>query len=399
MGGKKRRSEAEKPGGSGISRRKFVAGSLFLVGGSSMLVDGETTASFRDSLSASGTVAVDGDPTLNYQIQDESKNNNAEYQIAFQVKWVSNFDRIEVEVENIDNPNISGDTFTRAELEGTISYPRDGGSDGGAMGERYQFTFRVYRQGTNDPIITKQTTDEAGGSGSSSGEFGNTNSPQLDWVLVEDTTKNNNGEYTAYYEVSNLDSFGQVRARFRDTNNSAATNTDLSQDSPTGSLSYNEGGTEGDSFEITIEVENQSGLVVDDVVINDDADGSDPSGYGDPTRPDSPKLESFTLTDTTQNNTTNYTVSYETSNTDRFGGARVTFEDTQKESATEIKTTGSNEPNGTVEYSSGGTEDHRFEVTVEILETRNGTTFAIDSGTLEDTADGGATMKWPEDAN
>jgi|GEM_PF-3443972 len=275
MGGKKRRFDSEKPAGSDISRRKFVAGSLLLVGGSSMLVDGKTTATFRDSLSASGTVAVDGNPTLNYQIQDESKNNNAEYQIVFQVKWVANFDRIEIDVENQDAQHIAGDTFTRSTLEGSISYPGGGNTDGGAAGDSYQFSFRVYEEGLSDPVIAEQTTDTADGSGSGEGDFGDANSPQLESFYVTDETLNNNTNYTVEYEVSNTEEFQEVVITFDDAQNNWADAARTSTSAPTGSVSYSHGGTEGHEYEITVDVKNQNGITVDSGSVVDVANGDD----------------------------------------------------------------------------------------------------------------------------
>lgn len=398
--GQSRDTAGESSGDSHISRRTLIAGGLLTVGGSARLLDSTTVARFRDTETASGTIRVGQTPTLDYRIYDQTKNNNAEFKVAYQVENVDPFDRIEITVDNVPdgqyNPNPGGDaeteSFSRTSPEGTVSTS----SYGGHSGDTFEFIFTVFEQGTASPVIEKTVTDTADGNDTGDGNFGNKNSAEIEWILVEDDTKSNNGNYTVYYELTNLDNnVGLVRGRFQNGNNSWATVSDTSTDTPNGTLSYNEGGTGGDPFDIVVEVENENGLIVDEVTISDVADGNDPAGYGDPGRPDSPTLDSFTLTDTTQNNNTNYSLSYQTSNTARFGGARVRFENTQKASATETKTTGDTKTSGTVTYSAGGTEGDLYEITVIVLENRNGITFPIDSGTLEDVADGGSSKSWP----
>ncbi|QLH84146.1 hypothetical protein [Halosimplex pelagicum] len=402
MNGDEHLEEAERPSGHGtVSRRQVLAGSLLFVGGSSQLVNATTSARFSDTESASGTVRVGRSPTLNYQIVDETKNNNAEYAISYQVENVGNFDRIELYLDN--NPdgqyntdlggNGESESYTRTSTEGTISTQ----SFGGHSGDTFEFIFEVYEVGDSSPVIRKVVTDESGdGSGSEEGEFGNENSTEIEWILVTDDAKNNNGDYAVYYELTKLQNFGQVRVRFVDKDESWGTVTKTSRNTPNGRVDYTEGGTGGHEFDIIVEVLNQNDIVVDDVTISDIADGTDPTSYGNPARTDSPTLDSFTVADDMKNNNADYTVSYQTSNSSRFGGVDVVFRDITK---SKTDTRSNDSPSGTVSFEQGGRGGNQFEITVEVFETREGVTFPIDSGTVEDTADGGGQRSWPQDTN
>ncbi|MFB6074701.1 MAG: hypothetical protein ABEJ89_06785 [Haloarculaceae archaeon] len=385
--------------GSGLSRRTLLAGGLLTLGGAVHLVDGDTLALFTDAGAAGGAVSVDSDPTLNYHLYDRTRNSNAAYDIAYQVEWVAGFDHVEIQVENLDSGYISGDTFSRTTAEGSVSYPRGGGSDGGAGGDTYRFTFRAYKRGQSSPVLQKVVEDQTDGNDTGQGNFGNANSPAVEWIILEDRTDSGGGRYTAYYEVTHPSNASLVRARFADNDaGSWATTTDTSTNTPNGALAYDEGGTDGDQFDVTVAVEDGSGLVVDSTTISDVADGTDPAWYGDPVRSDSPQLDTFTLTDESTGGQARYTVEYTVTTTNRLAGVRIAFRDVDNNWASTTATRGGNSATGTVSYQQGGTGGDRFAVTVEVLETRNGVTFPIDSGTLTDVADGGSAKTWPDDA-
>jgi len=258
-----------------VTRRGFVAGAAACVAGRT-LGDGETAAAFRDEDGVTGTVRVDGDPTLNYQIVDQTANNNAEYEIYTQVEWMSSFDRVEIQVENLDAGHISGETLTQNSKEGWKSYPRGGGSDGGAAGDTYRFTFRVYETGSSSPVIQKTREDTADGDGQQDGDFSSPNDPKLESVYVTDETQYNNTDYTVEYEVSDYQNgFGEVRVTFDNRANDWSDATKSSSSTPTGTVSYAQGGTEDDTYDIVVEVKNENGLTVDSTTVTDVANGSD----------------------------------------------------------------------------------------------------------------------------
>ncbi|WP_201293943.1 hypothetical protein [Natronorubrum halalkaliphilum] len=136
-----------------------------------------------------------------------------------------------------------------------------------------------------------------------------------------------------------------------------------------------------------------SGSVVLSETVTDIADGEDPTGNQQPSNPDGPELETFTVTDDTLNDNTEYTVDYEVSESDRLEEVRVTFENTEPGEGWATRTKTSDEaPTGTVTYSQGGTEGHAYEITVGVVN-ENG--IVVDSGSIAHVAGSDGTVSFP----
>jgi hypothetical protein len=144
------------------------------------------------------------------------------------------------------------------------------------MGDTYDVTFTAYDAGGN--VLLKQTvTDVADGQDPpGNNDLATPSSPTLDSFTVTDTTKWDNTHYSVDYQVSNTAQFQRVDVTFEDTepNSSWATATKSSSQSPTGTVKYNQGGTEGDEYEITVEVIDTNGFVVDSGTVTDVAGGN-----------------------------------------------------------------------------------------------------------------------------
>lgn len=210
--------------------------------------------------------------------------------------------------------------------------------------------------------------------------------------VIQDRSKNNNTNYQVTYRVEGFPDFDYLEVEFDDRSNNWADQT-ITQSGRQGSFSYSEGGTMGDTYDITFTAYDTGGAVILQQTVTDVADGEDPPGNHDLSTPSSPKLESFTVTDTTQWNNTHYSVDYEVSNTAQFQRVEVTFEDTEPGKSWATKTeTNTSAPTGTVTYDQGGTEDDEYEITVEVVDT-NG--FVVDSGSITDVAGGNNTVSWP----
>lgn len=263
--------------GDRISRRKFVTGGLLLVGGSSLIANAKTSASFHDTESAGGTVQINGDPTLNYQITDESENNKAQYTVAYQVEWVTNFDRIEIQIDNNPDGQYSPDSdeavkFTEYSEEGAVSHSFGGNH----AGETFEFVFEVYEQDSQSPIITKITTDVADGEGTDDGDFGDVNSPDLKRISVFDNFQNNKANYTVEYEASDTNFYDALITFDNKTQTNWGDATRTSTDKPIGSVSYSKGGTGGDLYDITVELRKANGITVATQTIKEEkVDGDD----------------------------------------------------------------------------------------------------------------------------
>ncbi len=290
-GGSEDEQTSGEHGKSRISRRKFVAWgllvvALLLIGVSAGFVDSGTVAQFSDSRTASGTVVVDGDPTLNYRIVDESANSNAEYQIHYQAEWVTDFKNVTVRVNNTQKSNLNPVTYSRPTEQGRVSHPSVD-NDGGAYNDTYAFNFTVYDTSGN-AVIRKNTTDVAGDGGQGEGDFGNSNSPEIRSFTVIDNGDENQdySKYAVEHTVARFTDSYVVNVTFKDMNTSSPWADDAVTNSQgNGTVYYasdnyknRQGGTSGDTYRITVEVVNENGLVVDAANVTDvSADGSNTS--------------------------------------------------------------------------------------------------------------------------
>lgn len=255
-------------GESTISRRRLLAGGLSLVGLAGLGL-GSTSGRFLDSNGATGTVQIDDDPTLSYTIGDEAQHNKAAYEVQYQVEWVADFDSIEVVVANTTDPSDSM-TETRTTRSGVVTYQ----GSGNTAGDTYEFTFTVSDSAGN-VVLQKTDTDTADGKDTQHGETGSVDTPTLEGIDVYDDRTNNKTSYTVSWEVANTATFQQVTVTFENTTrNNPKVETRTSTD-PTGPVSYAKGGTGGDRYEITVDVYNDEGIVVDSQTVADVSDGDD----------------------------------------------------------------------------------------------------------------------------
>lgn len=266
-----------------LTRRRILAGGCLALGTGGAVVE-STAALFSDADTAAGAVRIDADPALNYNVVDESAfsfsaGTGARYQIQYQVAWIDPFDRLEIQVENVDDGSVAGETFTATSREGVVTYPSSGTYDDGSQGDAYRITFAAFESGASAPVLERVVTIDAGGDGAGDGEMGDEDDPKLESFSVTDNTGLFVGRYTVDYQLANAtdDNFSAVAVTFDSldfSGNPGRTNTDSSR--PSGSVSYSRLGTRGNTFEIRIEVKNENGLVVDAASLTDVADGTDP---------------------------------------------------------------------------------------------------------------------------
>lgn len=200
-------------------------------------------------------------PSLSYAIIDETQDSNVSFTVQYKVKHVPNFEQIQISIENTNpNRNLS-DSYQKNSPEGVISYPRNGGTDSGAAGHTYEFRFEV--TDTNiGTVIDRTVMKEANGADSSDGNLRDKTDPQLDSFTVTDQSSWEDGtNLNVDYLIENTDNFDRVNVTF-DTQGNWADETIPSTD-PDGSVTHSNEGTNGTTYEITVEVETESGLVVD----------------------------------------------------------------------------------------------------------------------------------------
>jgi hypothetical protein len=248
-------------------------------------IEATGTSSFHASMERQADVEETDEPTLVRSITDETTNNNAAFSIAYQINSPSEFERLELHVENVDTPRGQdlSESFTRENSEGVISYPSRG-VDGGAAGDTYEFEFRIYD--TDEQLLLSESAERVADGeddeGDEDSEFGDEDNPRLESATVTDEsdTGRNRAQFIVDYEVSNLDEFGEVVVTFDHQEHSWSDETLTSESAPIGTVTYPaQGGTVNELYNTTIEVRRKSGLTVDSQTITTVADGESPPPY------------------------------------------------------------------------------------------------------------------------
>ncbi|WP_408958898.1 hypothetical protein [Natrinema sp. 74] len=224
-------------------------------------------------LSLERSVAVTAGPTLKQRISDETRNGNAAFSISYRVDRVPSFDRLELEVENVDAGYIGPVTYTEETTEGTVSYPPGGGGDGGAGGDTYEFRFRVYDASGEVSDLYTEVTTTATGSDPPGDDLGDETDPTLVGFSVTNDEQWTNNRFTVDYEVEPRDDFGEVTVSFDNTQSDWSDATKTNDAAPTGTVVYpaagrHQGGINGDTYNITVDVYNQRGIPVESATVS-----------------------------------------------------------------------------------------------------------------------------------
>lgn len=345
------------------------------------------SATDGDDFSVSLTRAVDvtSGPELRQQVYDQTQDSNAAYAVAYSVRNVDGFDRIEIAVENIDAGHIGTETYVQSSPEGTIDYPPGSDDDGGAEGDTYEFRFRVFDgDGRVTPLDTT-VQDDADGSNPPGDNLGDENDPTFDWLFVDDFSMSWDGvQYTVYYQVSNAEDFGEAEVTL-DRTNSQQDPIQQSTQNPVGKVQFSTNGY-GNEFNINASLTNSSGIEVDSISQLDTADGENPNNPTIATA-DSPTFGSISVTDTSSNGGAEYEVTYSVDNVSRFGEVRAHFENLSGSQQTNERFSSSN-PSDSFSYSAGYTGGEQYRITVRIFENRAGVLIPVASNVVTDVADG-----------
>ncbi|MEA5386222.1 hypothetical protein VB779_03285 [Haloarculaceae archaeon H-GB11] len=240
---------------------------------------------------------------------------------------------------------------------------------------------------TNGAVTDSVTiTDTADGTSQSQGDVTDGDSPSFAGTVVDDLG-GDEANYEASYNVTDRTNFGSVKVSYENLDSGGADATYTSTDPRTNVDDYAEasfGGTAGDEYRITIQLLDTAGVVVDERVETDVADGTDPSGNADLSRPTSPTLTSTSVKDKTKFGTADYQVQFTVSDPNsEFTSLEVIFRNTDAAWATETKT--STATNGNVKYSAGGVGGDTYEIVVRVLDTDG---IVVDEQVITDVADG-----------
>ena len=319
-------------------------------------------------------------PTVSgYTLRDTSKNSNTNYELMYDIDGTTDFDRIESVFDNRNND--WGDTTSSASAErGSITF-----SQGGQQGATYDITIQVFNDnGTvTDTVLISDTAD---GRFQSSGDLTDDDSPSFAGTVIDDLG-GAEANYEVSYNVSDRPNFGSVRVQYTNLDSGGAEATYTSSDPRHNIDNYAEasfGGTSGDEYRIRVELLDTDGVVVDERVITDRADGTDPSGNADLARSSSPTLASYSVTDQTENNNGRYIIQSQVSDTSGdFSQVESIFWNTDNTWATQTKS--SSNTNGNLQYDQGGVGGNVYRITIRVLDNDG---IVVDEVTVTDTADG-----------
>ncbi len=210
---------------------------------------------------------------IEYVVSDTSRNNNARYQLSYDVTGTSEFDRLEVQYNNLDE---SYDSASGSYETGDSRGKTDLFTAGGTMGDNYEIVLTAY-DASGNVLGTERITDSADGQSPPGDDLSTPSSPQLQNVDMRDKSKvqQDEGHYQVFYDVSGSGSFDSVEVTFRNLDHGWGTKT-KSDGRRSGNVQYRQGGTAGDDYEIIVRVLDGDGIVVDTQTITDTADGNDP---------------------------------------------------------------------------------------------------------------------------
>jgi len=144
-----------------------------------------------------------------------------------------------------------------------------------SSGTSYDFSVTAVDGAGNESsasnTVTAATESDGGSGGGGSGDAA------LESITLTDTTKWNTCNYSLDYQLSTGSGVDHVEVSFANQTNTWASGTKSSSSTPTGTVSFSAGGTEDDTYEITVEALDASGSVLASQTITDVADGSNTS--------------------------------------------------------------------------------------------------------------------------
>jgi hypothetical protein len=343
------------------------------------LVTAEDAAG-NDGGGATDSVTVSGAaPTVNgVSVEDLAANGNSEYRVSYDVD--SSASRVEVEFDDRAN-GWADDTATTTDTRGTVTY-----TQGGTTGDTFDITVRAYDSG-GSVSDSRTITDVSDGSNpGSNDDLSNGNSPQFAGTLVDDLSASQ-ADYEVMYNVTRRANFGEVRVRVENLDSGGADATYTSTDPRHNVDDYrvaSYGGTDGDRYRLTLQVVDADGVVVDERVVTDTADGTDPGGNADLSRTASPTLQSSTVEDNSNpGKGARFTADYTTSGGPEFGRVEVQFRNRDSPQATTSPS--STAVSGSLSHEPGYGSGDRYAITIRVLDADG---VLVDERVVDETADG-----------
>ncbi|WP_285270984.1 Ig-like domain-containing protein [Halobacterium salinarum] len=219
-----------------------------------------------------------GEPSLASKIVDQGQTGSkARYETSYDITNTANFGSVEVTYRNLDNPWATM-TYTSTEPRDNIDAYGWPDPTGGTGGNQYEITIAVYND-AGTIVDSRTVTDTADGvNPTGNQDLSEPDSPTLDSATLRDLNPNS-VNYELDYTVSDpAGKFTETEVLFVNTNSpwetSQETGTTLSD-----TVSHTDGGTPK-QYQVYVQVQDDDGIVVDQTIINDTANGVNPANEG-----------------------------------------------------------------------------------------------------------------------
>ncbi|MDL0125147.1 Ig-like domain-containing protein [Halobacterium salinarum] len=220
-----------------------------------------------------------GVPSLSSKIVDQGQTGSkARYETSYEITNTANFDYVEVEYTNLNDEFYGGETYTSNETRNNIDAYGWQDTYDGTGGNTYEITINVYND-TGAVVDSRTVTDTADGvNPGGNQDLTESDSPTLDSATLRDLDPNN-VEYELEYTASDVaGKYSETEVLFVNTDNHQATDqvtgTTLSD-----TVSYSRYSI-GDQYQVYVQVQDDDGIVVDQTIINDTANGVNPANEG-----------------------------------------------------------------------------------------------------------------------
>ncbi|WP_132059458.1 hypothetical protein [Halorussus amylolyticus] len=209
--------------------------------------------------------------------------------------------------------------------------------------------------------------------------------PRLNWSVTDNTdVSGNEPQYSVSYEISNAwSSYDGVEVEFENLNSTELTET-IPSNGTVGTVNYDAGYGEGDTYDITIRALAENGSVLAERSLRDEADSVDPGDDDDLGSPTDPELAGRWITDASdQEDGAVYDASYNVTNRDALGRVEVEFRNLDDDSATRTETL--NQSRGRASYEPGYGNGQDYEIIYRVYDNDG---LKVDDVTVTDVADG-----------
>ncbi|WP_424006554.1 type IV pilin [Haloferax denitrificans] len=326
------------------------------------VLDSRTISDVADGDNPDGNTGLpeSNDPAIRGAALIDLTQEGAAYELNYNVTNASNLSEIRVEFDNLDAPS------TTAELSGTEPRGTIAGYSAydGTEGDDYEATIRVFDEDgvLVDRRVISDVADGVDPAGND--DLTRASSPSFEGTIIDDLSMTQ-ADYEASYNVTDRAEFGRVRLWISNEDASYAEgiyeNTDP-RNTIDDFAAEDNGGTFGMAYHIRLQLLDADGVVVDERIVTDDADWTDPSGNDGLSRAGSPALDSVSVSDNSQTNRNRvrYRVDYDVVGTGEFAEVEVYFRNRQQPQASGVvRSTATSENNleYTETYGTGDTYD------------------------------------------